>query len=280
MPQQIINNAESGLAVRTKINANFTELYDLVTNGGSTAFDPKTIPALTLWLDAADSSTLFDATVGGSNVTTQDAPVTRWKDKSGNNFDMIQSVENSKPILKTAFINGKNCIRTDGVNDFMSSGANFNAYPSFTCFMVGKSTTTGAAISIGCNINNGKGAFLIVNASQSFSGSYGTSFGTVVTYSSTGSPLFISSLAGGIYKNLKFTSIFNGQKGETTSNMALYNIYLQEIPTEIGCAGRLNGSPNYFSSADYCEILIYGTELTSIQRQQIELYLNQKWAIF
>jgi hypothetical protein len=280
MPQQIFNSIETGLSLRTKLNANFAELYALIPSGGST-FDPKTIPALTLWLDAADSSTLFDATVGGSNVTTQDAPVTRWKDKSGNNFDMIQSVENSKPILKTAFINGKNCIRTDGVNDFMSSGANFNGYPSFTCFMVGKSTTTGAAISIGCNINNGKGAFLNVNASQSFIGSsYGTSFGTVVTYSSTGLPSFTSSLAGGVYKNLKFTSIFNGQKGDTTPNMAFYNYFIQELPIDIGCAGRLNGSPFYFSAADYCEILIYGTELTSIQRQQIELYLNQKWAIF
>ena len=32
MPQQIINNGESGLLVRTKINSNFTELYNFTTN--------------------------------------------------------------------------------------------------------------------------------------------------------------------------------------------------------------------------------------------------------
>ena len=110
MPQQILNNAESGLAVRTKINANFSELYDskisgagvrsmsvvtampsvpvsdvlylvvppnatqasvvqlgnvvLVDNNAKATqtfnFDATTIPSLALWLDAADSTTLFN----------------------------------------------------------------------------------------------------------------------------------------------------------------------------------------------------------------------------
>lgn len=275
MSQQILNNAESGLAVRTKINANFAELYALVTGGGST-FDPKTIPSLTLWLDAADTATLFDSTVGGSNVTTQDAPVTRWKDKSGNNFDAIQTVENSKPILKTAFINGKNCIRTDGVNDFMSSSANFNGYSSFTCFMVSRSFND-ASLSFGALLN-GKGATL----SSNFQG-VGSFFGNVAnTRSGTGVVSNLTLLTSGIFKNLNVTAIQNGQKGNTAT-LGIYNSFIQINPTEIGLWSRQNdGNPTVlgYSNAEYCEILIYGTELTSIQRQQIELYLNQKWAIF
>jgi hypothetical protein len=268
MPQQTINSIETGLSLRTKLNANFAELYALIPSGGS-IFDPKTIPALTLWLDAADSATLFDSSVGGSNVTTQDAPVTRWKDKSGNNFDAIQTVENSKPILKTAFINGKNCIRTDGVNDFMSSQANFNGYSSFTCFMVTKSNG-GATLSLGYNGNNGKGAYLISN--------YGG--GVAFNNSSAGIPSVLPVLCAGIYNNLKLTAILNGQKGNI-GNISYYTSFIQEFPTEIGLTGSFNNGTKYgFAAADYCEILIYGTELTSIQRQQIELYLNQKWAIF
>jgi hypothetical protein len=261
--------------VRTKINANFSELYALVTGGGST-FDPKTIPALTLWLDAADTATLFDSTVGGSNVTTQDALVTRWKDKSGNNFDMIQSVENSKPILKTAFINGKNCIKTDGINDFMSSGANFNGYASFTCFMVSRSFNN-ASLSFGALLN-GKGATL----SSNFDG-FGSFFGNFAnTRSGTGVFSSLALLTSGIFKNLNVTAIQNGQKGNTAT-LGIYNSFIQINPTEIGLWSRQNDSnPTVigFAAADYCEILVYGTELTSIQRQQIELYLNQKWAIF
>ena len=274
MPQQIINNAESGLAVRTKINANFTELYDLITNGGSTEFDPKTIPALTLWLDAADSSTLFDATVGGSNVTTQDAPVTRWKDKSGHNFDAIQTVANSKPILKTAFINGRNCIRTDGVNDFMSSQANFNRYQSFTCFMVSRSSSI-ASMSLGFNVQTSTGTFLAAN----YEG-YGLSFGYLRSY--MGVPSILPVLGSGILKNNKKVAILNGQKSTIEGTLPLnFASFTQQFPTEIGIIGTFdNGTKFTFTAADYCEILIYGTELTSIQRQQIELYLNQKWALF
>jgi hypothetical protein len=269
MSQQIFNSIETGLSLRTKLNANFAELYALIPSGGST-FDPKTIPALTLWLDAADSSTLFDASVGGSNVITQDAPVTRWKDKSGNNFDAIQSVENSKPILKTAFINGKNCIRTDGVNDFLTSQANFNGYQSFTCFMVTKSSGT-ASLSFGANGNNGKGAY--------FASNYGG--GLTFNSSVAGIPSVLPVLCAGIYNNLKFTTILNGQKGTIGNLSSSYAYFIQEFPTEIGIFSRFNNfNSTGFAAADYCEILVYGTELTSIQRQQIELYLNQKWAIF
>lgn len=277
MPQQIINNAESGLAVRTKINANFTELYDLVTNGGSTAFDPKTIPALTLWLDASDSSTLFDSSVGGSNVTTNNSPVTRWKDKSGNDLDAIQTVENSKPILKTAFIDGKNCIRFDGSNDFLTCGVNFNGYSSFTCFMVSKSQGLNmpGVITFGFNVQNSQGTFLASNYENT-----GAMLGYFGSY--IGSPSILPVLTCGVYKNIKLLAILNGQKSSISNNLpSNYTSFIQQFPTEIGVVGTFNsGIKTGFSNADYCEILIYGTELTSIQRQQIELYLNQKWAIF
>ena len=276
MPQQTINSIETGLSLRTKLNANFAELYSLFANSGST-FDPKTIPALTLWLDASDSSTLFDASVGGSNVVTQDAPVTRWKDKSGNNFDMLQSVENSKPVLKTAFINGKNSIRFDGINDLMTSNANFHNYSSFTCFMVSKSVGA-ATLSIG-GLQNGKGGLL----SSNFGGSGGVfgNYGQPSSY--LGTPSNLTVLTSGIWKNLTFTGILNGQKGSTSSTINMYSSFLQVMPVEIGITSRQNEGTQLitaFCNADYCEILIYGTELTSIQRQQIELYLNQKWAIF
>jgi hypothetical protein len=53
-----------------------------------------------LWLDAADSSTLFDAVSGGSNVTTGNA-VARWNDKSGNGRNVTQSNASFRPTYQS-----------------------------------------------------------------------------------------------------------------------------------------------------------------------------------
>jgi hypothetical protein len=50
-----------------------------------------------LWLDAADSSTLFDASVGGSLVA-DGGNVGRWEDKSGNARHAIQATSGNRPV--------------------------------------------------------------------------------------------------------------------------------------------------------------------------------------
>ena len=62
------------------------------------AFAPTDISGLQLWLDASDTSTLYNATAGGSLVTTNGAAVARWADKSGNNRHATQATVNNRPI--------------------------------------------------------------------------------------------------------------------------------------------------------------------------------------
>jgi hypothetical protein len=59
-----------------------------------------------LWLDAADSSTLFDAVSGGSLVVA-DGGIARWEDKSGNGYHYTQSTAGARPIRKVSDQNGK-----------------------------------------------------------------------------------------------------------------------------------------------------------------------------
>jgi hypothetical protein len=79
-------------------------------SAGSAAVTPvlpvvETISGLQLWLDASDSSTLFDATTGGSLVAA-DGAVARWQDKSGNARHATQATSGFRPTRKLAQSNG------------------------------------------------------------------------------------------------------------------------------------------------------------------------------
>ena len=80
---------------------------------------PSSIAGLELWLDASDSSTLYDATSGGSLVTA-DGEVARWEDKSGNNRHATQSTSSGRPIRRVSVQGGKDALDFDGWDDALN----------------------------------------------------------------------------------------------------------------------------------------------------------------
>jgi hypothetical protein len=88
-------------------------------NFGGGAFSPADLSP-SLWLDASDSSTLFDAVSGGSLVA-DGGSVARWEDKSGNNHHATQSAESSRGVFDADGINGIGAITFDGADDFYSA---------------------------------------------------------------------------------------------------------------------------------------------------------------
>jgi hypothetical protein len=72
-----------------------------------------------LWLDASDSSTLYDATSGGSLVAA-DGAVARWQDKSGNSRHVTQATLANRPQRKTSIQNSLDIARFDG-NDLLET---------------------------------------------------------------------------------------------------------------------------------------------------------------
>jgi hypothetical protein len=93
-----------------------------VTYGTSPAKSifPKTISGLKIWLDANDGSTLFDSDVGGNIITSNEATIGRWEDKSGNGKHATQSSAGVRPTFATNIQNQLNCIRFDGTKYFNS----------------------------------------------------------------------------------------------------------------------------------------------------------------
>jgi len=85
---------------------------------GGTGFNPLTLlPAL--WLDAADSATLFQSN-GGSAAIADGDPVGYLTDKSGNAKHLTQTSGTNKPLLKLSIQNANNIVRFNGISSFMN----------------------------------------------------------------------------------------------------------------------------------------------------------------
>jgi len=267
---QLTEGAETAtLTLNNAAASNF-----VVVNDTSTTPVPLTISGLQLWLDAADSSTLFNATAGGSLVTTDGAAVARWADKSGNNRHATQTTANARPILKTSIKNGRNVLRFDGTNDILTSTCSISGFASATVFGVFKRTGT----FIGASLGYGGSAGLRLYGENGYpvyfdgrpTGSSAFSSSVAVAGQSTN---FV--LAGGICTKTNMTAYLNGTAAAST-NVSISTIIAQNR-TDIGA---LNPPGQNFCSGDYSEILIYNSALTTTQRQQVETYLNSKWALY
>lgn len=87
------------------------------------AFSPFYLPGLSLWLDAADRATLFDADTAGNLQLTDAAAVGRWEDKSGNARHFIQATAGDRPTLGASGANLVNGLQSVVFNAALENGA-------------------------------------------------------------------------------------------------------------------------------------------------------------
>lgn len=87
------------------------------------AFSPYFLPGLSLWLDAADRTTLYDADTAGNLQLTDAAAVGRWEDKSGNARHFIQATAGDRPTLGASGANLVNGLQSVVFNAALENGA-------------------------------------------------------------------------------------------------------------------------------------------------------------
>ncbi len=248
---------------------------------------PTQITGLQLWLDASDSSTLFDATSGGSLVAA-DGGVARWEDKSGNGRHFTQSTSGSRPARKTNQQNGKDTLLFDGSNDTLV-GADFLDLNTggLTAFIVYKRNATGARHELLAKTVSSTGFGWILFQSdadkltfrnQGLSKSTARETSSAVAVSDYGvitAKVTAGSVSGAsFFKNsqsLGMASATNGDSSfETPDNTTgLLRIGAQEYQGDL-----------YFPlSANLAEIVLYDSALSDTDREAVENYLLAKWAI-
>ena len=271
---QLTEGAETAtLTLNNAAASNFVVVND------TSVFTPATISGLQLWLDAADSSTLFDATAGGSLVTADGAAVARWADKSGNNRHATQATVNARPVLRTNIQNAKSSIRFDGGNDRVSLSAtpllsSGNTNLTFVAVYRPMATTTTYGHLFG-NYSSGNLAIYQGNLAPYLTpwGVYnGTSIDSDPGQYASNVPLSIMT----VRNSGQWVNFTNGVQKNTVANAQ--SVYQgATFPTTWFIGGASYGD---FSNIHLHELLVYNAALTTAQRQAVETYLNSKWAIY
>jgi hypothetical protein len=261
-------------------NAKFFGKTILGEVASAPVFTPTTISGLQLWLDASDSSTLFDATAGGNLVTTDGAVVARWADKSGNNRHATQTTANARPLLKTSIKNGRNVLRFDGANDSLWSSSWNLTLTQQTVFAVFRSTWSGVTANYARiftqsdaskDYQSANNYIPLTRNNASQIASYSTNFLSPINYTNN-----VWAIATSVHTGTTVTNKINSATGSTANNVLNKTVTRYAIGDQIADGGLAAGSIN----GDVLEILVYSSALTTTQRQAVETYLNNKWAIY
>jgi hypothetical protein len=245
---------------------------------GQSGFNPSFISGLTLWLDANDSSTLFDAASGGS-ASTNGGAVARWEDKSINALHYTQSNSALQPIFNGVGVD------FDGSNDQLQSTNGSNA-------MAGKTNYS----------------FFIVFEADSFSGSPNLirfdsfQFSDQLFELGTMSPALTFIGRSDVASNFRTYNTSNNRSlststkylyafdrdSDTTGLLKINSVsYTNFTGALVAVNVRTNQTAtlaayanNLYLNGRVFEVLLYGRTLSNAEYTKVADYLNAKWSIY
>ena len=218
-------------------------------------FQPNSIPGITLWLDAMDST-----------ITT-----TSWSDKSGFGYNLTGTGMSYPSNLLSSV---KPSVQ---ITNTMTSIVSFNSVPLtwFIIFNIDNTNSSGYYTYLSVNANTGPPGgfqFVVSPSNQFFISQYGGGGYTspVISLNSIGLHLLTVRLNG---NGSTYTNVFINYDGtnfiNATTNQSVYSSGNLKIIQDAG------SSKNFYIS----ELILYNSNLTNTQIQQIEEFLINKWNI-
>lgn len=220
-------------------------------------FVPTDISGLALWADA-------DAITGLSNAD----PVTTWEDQSGNGNDLAQSTSAAKPTYRTNVVNGKPVVRFDGTDDTMVTAAFASelAQPNtiIAVALFATTATTNRMICDGLAAGKRHAMYSHLNSGGKWTFYAGTTEvnGSVIA---TGAFHVVSA----IYNGASSVLYLNGAQ-DATGNTGSNPLSGLRLGSFAGAA---------FLNGDIAEILVYDSALSTADRESVEEYLMEKYAL-
>lgn len=247
------------------------------------AFTPASISGLQLWLDASDSSTLFQNSNGTTAAAADGDPVGYWADKSGNGRNVIQTDGTGKPALRTSALNGKSVLSFDGTNDYLNGGdildmgtnnltyyavCKFNQINNDVSIVVGKSISA-----------DSRGRYEIIKESATLISLFQdiSVDNAASAFNSTSWVVLSCVITRGNGLN-KFFSLSNLIASASTGSTQNNNVF---YPFLVGADSNPQGVPWTQNCLDgrISEILFYNRAITNTEKTQIDSYLSAKWGI-
>lgn len=239
-------------------------------------FSPIDLSGSRLWLDADDATTVLEEDFANN--------VSRWNDKSGEGYNVDQSIGGDQPATGVTTLNGRNLITFDGVTKFLQRvGDDLITGDTMTVFIVGQRIShvynsvgklsmweTGQASDSdnGASIAFEDGA--VVNSRLQFSRA---GIANETAHPPDGTPFIYTS----IFDGAQNTSFLDGDvAGYANPTPISGNFNIQNIL--IGARHQSNGTANFWHG-HIGEIIIYNRALPTSEREEVENYLSVRWVI-
>jgi hypothetical protein len=264
-----------------------------------------------LWIDFSDTSTLFDATSGGS-VVTNGVGIARAEDKSGNSRHFTEGTSGNRPTWTSNVQNGLGIARYDG-NDRLTTTAarsafNFLHQSASTVFVLVKNGTSANPSALygwlGSNAGSGSniGVFfcyddrnLLTGMTDCFNCQCANGNSLAFTYRSTNAANtgIVTQFRDLITPNVfSLASIQSAPTNGTAANRIKIAINGGSLVGNNEGTGGVSGSNSSFDLqigtlgnnvlpllGDYCELLIFNSLISDTDSQLVEGYLAHKWGL-
>ena len=238
-----------------------------------------------LWLDAADSATLFSVT-SGSTPSGADSVVGRWEDKSGNARHITQAANGLRPLRKIAVQNGLDVVRFDGVDDRMLSSVVNLGSAGYSCFWVTNSGGLNAAgratFTIRRNAADVNGYFHHITRNNVTNNSRvwvsrDDSIVNLATIASSISYPIGSLVVNSFVEGATDQWWINGSSAGTSAVEPSPN--LSSCIVEVGDYFNDSRNSRFGLLGDFAELIIVSSTLATSLRQRFEGYLHWRWGL-
>ena len=253
---------------------------------------PDSITGLVGWWDFGDTTTLYDATSGGSVVTSDGGSVSRVQDKSGNGKHLIAG---NAPVYKTGIANSRGILRFNGSRNYIANNSFPYANTEFSAFVVCRTTATAGsfqpAVTVfpATNSSAPNDDYMYLSLQDSSTSPANDRYGyggtnTAATSAVTRSAFTvygISASSGTSALAVNGTSVATGASVNTAkSNSGI----VTDIPTRsvlnLGALVRpADSSGALFWTGDLCEIAWYSSDISSSDKTSLVAWLKSKWGI-
>jgi hypothetical protein len=262
-----------------------------VVSGGGTApiFTPLDLTGLALWLDGADTGTMFSNVSGTLGPVAANGNVGLWRDKSGNNVHAWTS--NTRPTVEFNSLNNRSVVSFSGASAPDSQQyfnlSNVNRLPAgnspVTYFFVSRLkgiTFTNTRIP-GMVLAYGSSNVATSNTVQLFyttdlklrNDIRGNNNSVLNNQNISNIPVIVTSIMNTSNSGWLFGTPFS-----PTNNVPIPG---KNIRTDVGSIGSgLNGTVrSYWLNGNIAEILVYSNALSTSNRLLVEAYLGWKWGL-
>ena len=259
---------EAYLGWKWGLITSFSSTYSLykVPANASVPFNPRVISGLVLWLDAADSSTLFKDTSAITPVSANGDIIRRINDKSGNS--LYATTSNTTNIYTTSQLNNNSSIHVPSDSGMLTVPFIASSSNTISLFAVinQSATYTNNASFFRNNTTNStlnmqrEATFMRLNANniQAVPTGLLTNIGNPNIYEMT-------------FDATTLTGYLNGTSTGTATGTSNGTLATSNSSYGVVTNSGMNG---YFY-----ELLLYNVSFTTSQRQQVEGYLAWKWGL-